>query len=151
MTEVTINVREWADKIGVVALVLGYYELLNSRRLDEAFALVADDATYTAPYDGQHPEPLPLAYVNKTATGAIRDLQTVMRRVTQVAQNVAISEWEAHGTFSNGDPLQHTGVSRYEFNDEGKLQAQTSFFLSPGVAARVARETGLYPPSQAST
>jgi len=145
MSEVTINIDDWADKIGVVARVLGYYELLNTRRLDEAFSMVADDATYTAPYDGQRPEALPLEYVNRTATGAIRDLQTSMKRVTQVAANVAISEWEASGTFPDGEAFSQIGVSRYEFNDSGKLQAQTSFFLSPATAARVARETGLYP------
>ena len=68
-----------------------------------------------------------------------------MKRVTQVAPNVAISEWEASGTFPDGEAFVQTGVSRYEFNEQGKLQAQTSFFLSPATAARVARETGLYP------
>ena len=65
MTEVTISVEDWAEKIGVVALVLGYYELVNARRLDEAFSMVADDATYTAPYDGKTTEALPLEYVNR--------------------------------------------------------------------------------------
>ena len=145
MTEITIRIEDWAEKLGVVARILGYYELLNSRRFSEAFSLVEDDATYTAPFDGKNPEALPLQGVNRAATAGITDLQTVMKRVTQVGPNIALSEWEAHGTFPNGEPLHHTGVSRYEFSDEGKLKAQTSFFLSPAIAARVARETGLYP------
>ena len=142
MTKITIDLDQWAGTLGVAPLVQAYYDLENQRKMDEWRKLVADDCTYTAPFDGKGPVTLNLLDVVGTAVDEI-DVQTRIKWIAEVEPNVAFAQWEVDATLATGEKLpdDYTGVNKYEFNDKGQLQATTGFHLFPGMIAKFAESS----------
>jgi hypothetical protein len=142
MTELTIDVDDWAGKLGLAARVLAYYDLENAKRMDEWKTLLAPGATYTTPFDGKMPETVLLVdRIESTLRGTDNTLDSTVVWACEVAHNTVATQIEVRGTFAGGEDFFCLVIATYEFNDDGLVERVTVFQLHPEVVANIIAST----------
>src|SRR5690242_771011 len=108
VTELTINVEDWAKVLGVSVLDLAYVQLENERRMAEWAGLIEDDGIYINQRDGVAPSVMNWkTQINKTLgriqesffkTPTIKDMQVKLSWVANVSPTTAALRWDSDGT-----------------------------------------------------
>jgi hypothetical protein len=144
MPDVTIGADALADKLGPAARVVAMYErthaLMKAPQDEETYrawrACYADEATYTAPFDGWGPSTVSVVDRIEPTRANVPDVMSFIRWVRNLDDHTAVAQVEVTGRYPDGEPYYGEILCKYTFGDDGRLKSASSYYQHPGPLAK---------------